>query len=355
MLSGIKVVELAGILAGPAVGMFFAELGATVYKIENPDTGGDATRAWKLPHENPTAAISAYYAAVNYGKHTIWANVERDAAAKARIEALLEEADIVITNFKHASALRLGFDAETLRSRYPRIIVAEISGYPNGDETPAFDVVLQAETGFIHLNGENGGLPLRMPVALVDVLAAHQLKEGILLALLRRATTGEGATVRVTLYEAALASLVNQASGYLMTGVTPERNGSLHPTIAPYGEVVYSADGVPLVLAVGTDRHFTHLCALLGIPALAHHPDYATNPARVRHRQTLLAALQAAFGTHQFAEITPQLKMAGVPCGAIQPLDAVFAAPAAKRMVLRETTADGTETARVRTAVFTIH
>ena len=264
LFKNLKVVELASVLAGPAVGMFFAELGAEVIKIENATTGGDVTRKWKLPTESPNASQSAYYSSVNWNKQTIFADLTTETD-QTKIHDLIKTADIIISNFNHQSAQKLKMDYDTLQKINPKLIFAQLTAYGENDDTPAFDVVLQAEAGFMYMNGEAEREAVKMPVALIDLLAAHQLKEGILVALLQRQQTGKGSFVTASLVESAISSLANQATNWLMGNHIPQRMGTMHPNIAPYGDVFYTADDKPIVLAVGTERQFENLCAVLNI------------------------------------------------------------------------------------------
>ncbi len=361
-LKGLKIVELAGVLAGPAVGMFFAELGAKVIKIENPALGGDITRSWFVAGDpalqanqtHKTPLQTAYYSSVNWGKTVVWANLE-DESSRQHVLQLLADADIVLSNFKPSSAKRLGFDYQSLKQLYPRLIYAQISGYGIDDETPAFDVVLQAETGFMAMNGQTDSPPTKMPVALIDVLAAHQLKQGILLALLQRNETQTGAFVHVSLQDAALAALCNQATNWLMAGYNPPRMGSLHPNIAPYGELFTTADQQQIVLAIGTDRQFQQLCKVLERPILAENRLFSTNVLRVKNRKTLENELVLAFLSLNSVDILEKLKKNGVPAGLVKTMQQVQETDAAKRLHLFETTENGQQTVRMQTAVFDIN
>lgn len=351
---GLKVVEFASVLAGPAVGMFFAELGAEVIKIENKTTGGDVTRGWKQPSENPASPISAYWCSVNWGKKHLFLDLN-DPADQAAAKQITLDADVVISNFKPSSARRMGFDPETLRKQNLRLIYAQISSYADPeDESPAFDAVLQAEAGFLHMTGEPGRPPVKLPVALIDLLAAHQLKEAILLALLHREQTGEGSTVTTSLMESALASLANQASNYLMNGHIAQPMGTRHPNIAPYGDTFQCADGQPLLLAVGTERQFAQLCKVLGLETLLQNPDFQTNTARVKNREKLNPLLQEAISKMTLPDAMTKLRTAAVPAARIRDMASVFEMPAAQEMVLEEKLADGTLTKRVRTIAFDI-
>jgi crotonobetainyl-CoA:carnitine CoA-transferase CaiB-like acyl-CoA transferase len=186
------------------------------------------------------------------------------------------------------------------------------------------------------MNGTPESGPLKMPVALIDVLAAHQMKEALLLALIRKMKTGEGALVTVSLYETALASLANQASNYLTTGFVPGRNGSLHPNIAPYGEIILSSEGKPIVLAIGNDKQFSELCRVLELPDMAGEEAYFTNPLRLKNRKVLGNRLAEAALKFDSKVLLSKLNQSGIPAGCIQPLDEVFAKPEAQRMILQE-------------------
>lgn len=352
--TGLKVVEFASVLAGPAVGMFFAELGAEVIKIENKTIGGDVTRGWKQVSEDPAAPISAYWCSVNWGKKHLFLDL-RDPEDRSHAFEIAVAADVIISNFKPSSAQKMGFDAETLRRENPRLIYAQLNSYADPeDESPAFDAVLQAEAGFLYMNGEADRPPVKLPVALIDILAAHQLKEAILLALLHRERSGEGSVVSSSLLESALASLANQASNYLMNGTIPQRMGTKHPNIAPYGDTYLCSDGQTLLLAVGTERQFSHLCGVLGLDALLQNPDFQTNAARVQHRESLNELLTERMRQMTLNDAMEKLHAAGVPAARIRDMKSVFEMPAAQNMILEEKTADGRMTKRVKTIAFKI-
>ncbi len=344
--------EFASVLAGPAVGMFFAELGAEVVKIENKTTGGDITRGWKQPGENPDSPISAYWCSVNWGKKHLLLDLN-DPSDHAQALHLAIAADVLISNFKPSFARRMGLDAASLQSRNPRLIFAQLNAYADPeDESPAFDAVLQAEAGFMYMNGEPERPPVKMPVAMIDTLAAHQLKEGILIALLHRERTGKGSTLTTSLLESALASLVNQASNYLMNGNIPQRMGTQHPNIAPYGDVFTSSDGYPVLLAVGTERQFRQLCASLELAFLLENIDFNSNTARVANRAALNEHLSGAISRRTIADLMSAFKVAGVPAARIRDMRQVFEIPTAREMVLGETLAPDLETKRMKTVAF---
>jgi crotonobetainyl-CoA:carnitine CoA-transferase CaiB-like acyl-CoA transferase len=347
--AGLKVVEFASVLAGPAVGMFFAELGAEVIKIENKTTGGDVTRQWKLRAGD--RGLSPYYASVNYGKTSLLLDLTDPSDHRQALD-LAAAADVVIANFRASAARRLGFDPDRLHALNPRLIYAQLQAYADADdERPAFDVVLQAETGFLSMTGEPGRAPVKMPVALIDVLAAHQLKEAVLLALLHRERTGRGSTVSASLFESAVASLANQAANYLMAGHVPGPMGTQHPNIAPYGDLYRGADDTWLLLAAGTERQFATLCRELDLPGLPADPRFHTNALRLEHRDELNRHLAAAIARHEPEALVGRLHRAGVPAARIRNLAEVFAQPAARHMTLSENR-DGQTLHMVRSVAF---
>jgi len=351
MLEHLTVIELASVLAGPAVGMFLAELGAKVIKIENPD-GGDVTRQWKLPTEDAQSEVSAYFSSVNFGKQYQSIDLKTTAGKKAVLD-LIANADIVLTNFKAGDGVKLGLDFGTLKALNPKLIYASITGFGPNDSRTAFDVVLQAEAGLMYMNGTPESGPVKWPVAVIDLMAAHQLKEGILLALLQRERTGLGAKVSLSLYAAAIASLANQATNWLMAGHIPQRLGSLHPNIAPYGETLTCTDGGQIVMAVGNAAQFENLCSVLRLSILPTDEKYSTNSKRVTNRESLLNQLQLAASTWQRDELLAALLEAQVPAGAIRNMQEVFAQPNAQKLINKETI-PGVATQRPATAIFPI-
>jgi crotonobetainyl-CoA:carnitine CoA-transferase CaiB-like acyl-CoA transferase len=350
MFKDLKVVELASVLAGPAVGMFFAELGARVIKIENEKTGGDVTRSWKLPTEPADRKNSAYFSSVNWGKEHFFKDLKNEDDIRWVLEQV-KDADIVIANFKSGDDVKLGLDYDSLKQLNPKLIYGRITGFGDEDARPAFDVVLQAETGFMSMNGTPESGPLKMPLALIDVLAAHQLKEAVLLALLKREKTGEGSYVNVSLYQSAVASLINQASNFLMANHVPQRMGSLHPNIAPYGETFITADKRFVVLAVGSDAQFKKMCEVLGDPGIAMDHRYLSNAERVKHRSMLHRDLAPLFFRLDREEIMQLLLHAGVPAGAVLNMDEVFLNPLAQSMILASESEEG-PALRVSTIAF---
>lgn len=346
----LKVVELANVLAGPAVGSFFSELGAEVIKIENKRNGGDVTRSWKLASEDAQSSISNYYASVNWNKKSVFVDLTT-TEDKQLIYNYIANADLVISNYKPGDDTKLGMDYDTLKTINPKVIYAHITGFGSHEKRTAYDLVLQAETGFMYMNGTQESGPLKMPVALIDVLAAHQLKEGILVALLKKAKTGEGSCIRVSLFDAAIASLANQAGNWLMSKANPSAMGSLHPNIAPYGELFETADNKKIVLAIGSDKQFEHLCSLLNSVELAQDVKFQTNPQRVKNRALLFDLLTSKFKKYTASVLMKEFIRNDIPAGLVKSLQEVFEEPKAKSLVLKETI-EGKSTQKVKTVVF---
>jgi len=350
LFEGLRVIDLSTVLAGPSVAMFFAELGASVIKVENPRTGGDITRTWKLPVESADTSVSAYFASVNYRKKIIWLDLT-NSACRQELLRMIRETDVLITNFKFGDAEKFGLSDRDLAAIHPGLIHGKITGFSGMPERVAFDVVLQAETGFMGMNGTPETGPVKMPVAMIDVLAAHQLKEGLLCALIERGRTGKGQVVRVSLEQAGIASLANQASNYLMAGAIAKPSGSLHPNIAPYGEAFVCGDGHSIVLAIGSDKQFAVLSEILGKPGLAQDQAYASNPSRVIHRTRLSIELGPLFLPRTASEWMEDFIRNHVPAGIIKTMNEVFENPEAIAMI-REEEIDGTLTRRVTSIAF---
>ena len=347
----LVVLELSSVLAGPAVGMFFAELGARVIKVENKPTGGDVTRSWKLPGESPKSPFSAYYHSVNWGKEAHLMDL-KEATDKAQVLSWVQQADIIICNFKAGSATKLGFDYEQLKVLNPRLIYGAIHAYGADDSRPGFDAMIQAETGWVFMNGTPDGPPVKLPVALMDILTAHQLKEGLLVALLKRQQTGKGSLVTVSLFDTGVASLANQASNWLNAGVLPHRKGSQHPNIAPYGDILSTKDQKLIMLGIGNDQQFQKLCNVLSIDAVAEDPKFATNTARLTHRKELIEVLKQAFNKHTIDEIIQACQSQQITVAPINDMRTLFDIPAAKDLILETVLPNGEIAKSVQTTVF---
>ncbi|MCH8558441.1 MAG: CoA transferase [Balneolia bacterium] len=318
ILEGMRVVEMAAVLAGPSVGMFLAELGAEVVKIEHPGTQGDVTRSWQLTGEKPDGGRSSYFSSVNWGKTSLMLDVTKPKD-RERLEDEIREADIMITSFKPGDAVKLRLSYEHVKAIRPEIIYGSITGFGPDDPRTAYDALLQAETGFMYLNREPDGKPMKMPVALIDILAAHHLKELVLCAVIHRLKTGEGSHVETSLFEAAVSSLANQAGSWLYAGAEPEPMGSEHPHIYPYGNSFATGDGRDIVLAVGNNAQFRNLCIALGDETIAADSRFSTNPARSANRKELDLVLENLFqkveGTTAFIGKLHELR---VPAGMVK-------------------------------------
>jgi len=348
----LKVIELASVLAGPAVGMFFSELGAKVVKIENKNTGGDVTRGWKLSKESKSRDYSAYYCSVNWKKEAMMIDL-KEATDHVKVVELIKQADIIIANYRPGSAEKLGMDYKTLKAINPGLIYANITSFGKDSTRPAFDIVLQAETGFLYMTGEADRNPVRMPVALIDLITAHQLKEGILIALLKKAKTGQGSLVTTSLYESAVASLANQATNWLMEKHIPQRMGSQHPNIAPYGDVFFTEDGKAMVLAVGTEKQFKNLCRILDLSGLSTDARFISNAARVQNRTELNTYLKKSIAIFESDFLNNAFINAAVPAGLIRNMQEVFESDLAKTMILENVENDEIQR-RVKTISFSI-
>lgn len=329
MFNKLLVIELASVLAGPSVGMFFAELGARVIKVENPKQGGDITRRWKLSTESQDGDVSAYFSAINWGKESICLDLSTEAGIEV-LHTLLAQADLLISNFIPGSDRRLGIDADSLMARHPHLICAEINGYGPTEERAAFDAIIQAEAGYTGLNGDQHSI-FKMPVALMDVLAAHQLKEAILLAMIQRLQTGVGGRVSVSLLESGISALVNQATNWLVAGKIPEASGSEHPNIAPYGTIFTTKNGLKIVLAIGSDIQFLALTHLLDLP---QQSNWLHNTGRVADRNTLNQAIQRSIANWDRDSLMRSCQEKRIPAGAVNNMQEVCELPQTRNLLL---------------------
>ncbi len=332
MLEGLKVVDISSVLAGPLTGTFMAEQGARVIKVENKTTGGDVTRQWKLAAEDAEDPYSAYYFSANYGKEVHFLDVtlssDRDWLFRE-----FQDADVVISNFQKKTAEKLGLTPENITRVFPKIIFAQLNAFEWDDPRPGYDLIMQAETGWISMTGTDNQHLAKLPVALMDILASHQMREGILLALLRRSTTGQGSIVHVSLFQSAVSALANQATNYLMNGQIPGPLGILHPNIMPYGDIFTAKDGTKFLLAVGSDQQFLKLSAILGV-ASGDVEAYRSNSERVSHRKEVSILLQQFTGLFEFQALERRFLDANIPFCRINDLSQVFTHPLANRMIL---------------------
>jgi crotonobetainyl-CoA:carnitine CoA-transferase CaiB-like acyl-CoA transferase len=328
-LAGVKVLELARILAGPWCGQLLADLGAEVIKVERPE-GGDDTRAWGPPFvADATDGVwgSAYYHGCNRGKRSLAIDFETDDG-RAAIRRLAGECDVVIENFKVGGLAKFALDAASLRAAFPRLVYCSISGFGQDGpyaERAGYDYIIQGMSGLMDITGEPQREPQKVGVAVVDLFTGVYASTAVLAALRRRDRDGIGAHIDMALMDCAVAMLANQAMNYLVSGRSPTRLGNAHPNIAPY-QVFAVADG-HVVVAVGNDRQFQAFCRAIGAEAAAAAPDFATNPLRVANRAPLTAALTPHLAAFTRAALLAKLEAAGVPAGPINRIEDVFADP----------------------------
>lgn len=331
-IKDMKVLELASVLAGPSVGQFFAELGAQVIKIENKHTKGDVTRSWKVKGEDPNKADSAYFNSTNFGKDCKWLDLKSDADRRQLNEWIIAS-DVIIVNFKAGDAEKLKLDFEQVRLLNPGIIYGEIVGFRDSDRL-AYDMVLQAESGWLSMNGTAEYELCKIPVAIIDLFAAHQLKEGLLLALLNE--DGQAQKVSVSLYESAVSALANQATNWLVAKKDAQPMGMLHPNIDPYGELFFAKDQQPFVLAIGSNSQFAALTKLVGHADWSDDPRFNNNLERVKNRTVLASLLAKVFLSKNRKEWMAAFEANNVPAGAVKRISEVFENPIAQQMVLKK-------------------
>jgi formyl-CoA transferase len=322
-LAGIKVLDLSRVLAGPYCTMVLGDLGADVLKIEQPGKGDD-TRAWGPPW---AGGESAYYLSINRNKRSMTLNMKSEAGQEI-IRALAQESDIVVENFKLGTLERLGLGYETLRESNPGLIWANISGYgPTGPyaDKPGYDFAVQGEAGIMAITGEPDGEPMKVGVAIVDITTGLFAAVGILSALHARDASGVGQRVDATLFTSAVAWLANVAQNHLVSGNPAKRYGNAHANIVPYQ--TFRARDQHMTIAVGNDRQFQSLCQILGQPEIAMDERFATNSARVAHRDELVEMLQNLFETKDADEWLDACYKAGIPSGRINTVEQVFTHP----------------------------
>ncbi|HEY5857965.1 MAG TPA: CoA transferase [Aldersonia sp.] len=322
-LAGVKVVDLSKILAGPYATMSFADLGADVVKVEHPD-GGDPTRLWGPPFVGDDAT---YYLAVNRGKKSVKIDLKSEEGQRI-VDRMLEDADVVVENFRPGSSLQRAFDYRDLSQRHPHLVILHISAFgeegPLRDE-PGYDMVAQAAGGLMSLTGEPGSAPMKAGYAMGDLGAALFGIIGVLSALVERSRTGRGQYVTTSLFECQLALHVNWATNYFADGQRPHGLGSAHPNLAPY-QAFQAQDGY-FVVAVGNDGLFDKLCAAIGHQEMATRPEFYRNRDRVQNRELLERELNEAFSTGTVEHWCTTLKEHGVPVSPIKHLDEIYDDP----------------------------
>ena len=325
-LAGLKVVELARILAGPWAGQLLADMGAEVIKVESPD--GDDTRRWGPPFIDQAGEESAaYFHGCNRGKKSVMIDFRTDDG-KAALLGLLSDADVIIENFKVGGLAKYGLDYASLKATHPRLIYCSITGF--GQDGPyagraGYDYIIQGMSGLMSVTGDPEGQPQKVGVAVTDIFTGLYASNAILAAVHQRHATGTGQHIDLALLDVAVATTANQAMNYLATDVSPKRLGNAHPNIVPY-QVFDCADG-HVIIAVGNDGQYRKFCEVLGVDVLGIDPRFATNPARLEHRDTLVPLLADKMKDWTKAVIMAACETHGVPSGPINTFEDVFADP----------------------------
>ena len=324
-LAGVKILDLSRILAGPFCTQILGDLGADIIKVEQPGAG-DGSRAWGPPFAGGEAA---YYLCINRNKRSLTLNLKSEAGREV-VRKLVREADVFVENFKYGDMERLGLSYEELRQLNPSLIYCTISGYGSTGpykERAGFDFVIQAETGIMSINGEAGGDPLRVGIAVIDITTGLYASNAILAALFARERHPEklGQKLEVSLYECALTWLANIASSYLISGKVPTRYGNAHASVVPYQP--FETQDISIAVGIGTDGQFAKFCQLAGRPELAQDKRFRENAGRVRNRGELLPIMEKIFLSRPAQEWQELLEVADVPSGPINTLDRVFSDP----------------------------
>ena len=318
-LDGLVVADFSRVLAGPYATMLLADLGAEVVKVERPGTGDD-TRSWGPPWRGEQ---STYFASVNRNKESVVLDLATEVG-RSEARRLAARADVLVENFKPGAFDRMGLGYDALNAVNPGLVYCSITGFgtTGGADLPGYDLLVQAVGGLMSITGSNPDEPVKVGVALVDVITGLHAAVGILAALQERTTSGRGQRVEVNLLSSLLSGLVNQSSGYVGAGFVPQIMGNRHPSIAPYES--YPTADTPLVIAVGNDRQFRACVDVLGAPELGDDPRFATNPARVANRDALYEVMCARLSAVGAEEWFTKLSAAGVPAGPIHDLEGAF-------------------------------
>ncbi len=330
-LAGLKVVELARILAGPWVGQTLADMGAEVIKVEARE--GDDTRRWGPPFierarsDGSTETVAAYFHSANRGKTSVTCDFS-DTDDLQRLKTLIAQADVVIENFKVGGLRKFGLDYDSLSEANPGLVYLSITGFgqtgPRATQ-PGYDFLIQGMSGIMDLTGDPAGEPQKVGVAWIDIFTGLYGVIGVQSALAERARTGLGQHIDVSLLDCAVAVLANQATNHLLGGTEPTRMGNAHPNIVPYQ--VFAVQDGHVIIACGNDRQFKALCSVLDRPALSEDPRFATNPQRVTNRDLLVPLLNAPLADIPRRDLISQLEAAGVPCGPINSVSEALAEP----------------------------
>ncbi|WP_191059252.1 CaiB/BaiF CoA transferase family protein [Geminicoccus harenae] len=329
-LDGVRVLDLSRILAGPSCTQLLGDLGADVIKIERPGEGDD-TRKWGPPfvtgENGADTGESAYYLCANRNKRSVAIDIARPEGA-ALVRRLLADCHVLVENFKVGGLARYGLAYEQLKEEFPSLVYCSITGFgqtgPYRDRA-GYDYLAQGHGGLMSVTGAPDGEPMKVGVAIVDVMCGMYAATGILAALRHAERTGEGQQIDLALLDTQVATMINQATNYLVSGKAPPRLGNQHPNIVPYR--VYQAKDGHVILAVGNDTQFRRFCQVAGLPELADDPRFATNRARVRHRAEMDALLPPVMATRTIREWVDELSALGVPCGPVNTLPDVFADP----------------------------
>jgi crotonobetainyl-CoA:carnitine CoA-transferase CaiB-like acyl-CoA transferase len=333
-LAGLRVIELARILAGPWAGQTLADLGAEVIKVESPE--GDDTRRWGPPFiDRQGGPVAAYFHSANRGKRSVVADF-RTPEGQEKVRTLLADADILIENFKVGGLKKYGLDYDSLKGDFPGLIYCSITGF--GQDGPyahraGYDYIIQGMSGLMSITGPAEGEPHRVGVAVTDIFTGVYATTAILAAVHERGHTGKGTHIDMALLDCAVSVMANQAMNYLASGTPPARTGNWHPNLVPY-EVFECADG-HIIIATGNDAQYHRLCRLLGLDALIDDPAYRSNADRVANRQALSDALTAVTRTFSKADLLAACEDQGVPAGPINTMDEVFADPQVRARGMR--------------------
>ncbi len=333
-LAGVRVLDLSRVLAGPWAGQLLADLGADVVKVERPGAGDD-TRAWGPPWlddpDGHSTGESAYYLSANRNKRSMTIDIA-SAEGQSLVRRLAAKADVVLQNFKVGGLAQYGLDYVSLKAINPQLVYCSITGF--GQTGPyasraGYDFLIQGMGGLMSLTGRPDGAegagPMKVGVALTDIMTGLYATVAVLAALKHREQSGEGQHIDLALLDVQIACLANQAANYLVGGIVPRRMGNAHPNIVPYQEFP-TADGY-MIVAVGNDSQFANLCKTLGKPEWANDERFVTNPQRVKHRSELIALIHGMTVGRTTDEWVAAMEAAGVPCGPINTLDRVFADP----------------------------
>jgi crotonobetainyl-CoA:carnitine CoA-transferase CaiB-like acyl-CoA transferase len=322
-LAGVRVADFSRVLAGPMATMILGDLGADVVKVERPGSGDD-TRGWGPPFVGEDAA---YFLALNRNKRSVAIDLAEDEGRVAARRLALAS-DVVVENFRPGLMEAFGLGYDELAVERPGLVYCSMTAFGGSGERsghPGYDIIVQALSGLMSFTGHPGGEPTKVGVALLDVICGLYAANAIQAALLGRREGGRGRRVSVSLFDASVAALVNQAANHLLGGLVPGPMGNAHPNIVPYQ--LFHAEDRPFILAAGNDRLFARTCEVIGRTELASDDRFATNEARVRHREALIPVLQEAFASRPAAEWLAALEAVGVPCAPVRTLDEVFASP----------------------------